>query len=97
MRANRRQVLTKVILPSATSWIFVGLRTAVPYALIGAIIGEMIASNRGLGYLVQRAGSEFDTAGIFAALVVIAVLAVAINEVVNRTQGRIEGWKVVSR
>ena len=76
MRANRRQILTKVVLPSATSWIFVGLKTAVPYALIGTIIGEMIAANRGLGYLVQRSGSEFDTAGVFAARVGNYVLAV---------------------
>jgi len=68
MKAKRHQLLTKVILPSATSWIFVGLKTALPYALIGVIIGEMIASNKGLGYLVQRAGSEFDTAGAFAGL-----------------------------
>ena len=97
MRAKRRQILTKVVLPSATSWIFVGLKTAVPYALIGTIIGEMIAANRGLGYLVQRSGSEFDTAGVFAALVVIAVLAVIFNEMVARVQDRIQGWKVVSR
>ena len=97
MRAKRRQILTKVIMPSATSWIFVGLKTAVPYARIGTIIGEMIAANRGLGYLVQRSGSEFDTAGVFAALVVIAVLAVIFNEVVGRVQDRIQGWKVVSR
>jgi NitT/TauT family transport system permease protein len=97
MRAKRRQILTKVVLPSATSWIFVGLKTAVPYALIGTIIGEMIAANRGLGYLVQRSGSEFDTAGVFAALVVIAVMAVIFNEMVGRVQDRIQGWKVVSR
>jgi NitT/TauT family transport system permease protein len=97
MRAKRRQILTKVVLPSATSWIFVGLKTAVPYALIGTIIGEMIAANRGLGYLVQRSGAEFDTAGVFAALVVIAVLAVIFNEMVGRVQDRIQGWKVVSR
>lgn len=97
MKAKRRQILTKVILPSATSWIFVGLKTAVPYALIGTIIGEMIAANRGLGYLVQRSGSEFDTAGVFAALVVIAVLAVIFNDVVERIQGRLQKWKEVSR
>jgi NitT/TauT family transport system permease protein len=97
MRAKRRQILTKVVLPSATSWIFVGLKTAVPYALIGTIIGEMIAANRGLGYLVQRSGAEFDTAGVFAALVVIALLAVIFNEMVARVQDRIQGWKVVSR
>jgi NitT/TauT family transport system permease protein len=97
MKATPRQVLTKVVLPSATSWIFVGLKTAVPYALIGAIIGELIASNRGLGYLVQRAGSEFDTAGVFAALVVIAVLAIGFNAVVNAGQARVESWKIVGR
>jgi NitT/TauT family transport system permease protein len=97
MKAKRRQLLTKVILPSATSWIFVGLKTALPYALIGVIIGEMIASNKGLGYLVQRASSEFDTAGAFAALAVIALIAVVLNEFVQAIQTRLERWKIVSR
>ena len=48
----------------------------MPYALIGAVLGEMIAANRGLGYLVQFSGSQFDTAGVFAVLFVIALLAV---------------------
>jgi NitT/TauT family transport system permease protein len=97
MRAKRHQILTKVILPSATSWIFAGLKSALPYALIGVIIGEMIASNKGLGYLVQRTGSEFDTAGVFAALVIIALLAVLLNEVVQAIQARLERWKIVNR
>jgi NitT/TauT family transport system permease protein len=97
MRASRWQILTKLILPSATPWIFVGLKASVPYALIGTIIGEMIASSRGLGYLVQRAGSEFDTAGVFAALVIISILAMIFNEIVNVIQRRLERWKVVSR
>jgi NitT/TauT family transport system permease protein len=97
MKATRSQILTKVILPSATSWIFVGLKTAVPYALIGTIIGELIAANRGLGFLVQKAGSEFDTAGVFAALAVIAGLAVIFNEAVSALQRRLERWKVLSR
>jgi NitT/TauT family transport system permease protein len=97
MKATRRQLLAKVILPSASSWIFVGLKTALPYALIGVIIGEMIASNKGLGYLVQRAGSEFDTAGAFAALAVIALIAVILNEFVQAIQTRMERWKIVNR
>ena len=58
---------------------------------------EMIASNKGLGYLVQRAGSEFDTAGAFAALIVIALIAVILNEFVQTIQTRLERWKIVSR
>jgi NitT/TauT family transport system permease protein len=97
MRATRLQVITKVIVPSALSWLFAGLRVSVPYALIGAVLGEMIASNRGLGYLVQFSGAQFDTAGVFAVLIVIALLAMALNLIVDIVQNRMEGWRIVSR
>ena len=97
MGATRVQVITKVILPSALSWLFVGLRVSVPYALIGAVLGEMIASNRGLGYLVQLSGAQFDTAGVFAVLIVIALLAMALNAMVDLVEARLERWRIVSR
>jgi NitT/TauT family transport system permease protein len=97
MRATRMQLVTKVIVPSALSWVFAGLRVSVPYALIGAVLGEMIASNRGLGYLVQYSGAQFDTAGVFAVLVVIALLAMVLNFVVDIVQNRMERWRIVSR
>lgn len=97
MKATRMQVVTKVIVPSALSWLFAGLRVSVPYALIGAVLGEMIASNRGLGYLVQYSGAQFDTAGVFAVLIVIALLAMALNLVVDIVQNRMEDWRIVSR
>jgi NitT/TauT family transport system permease protein len=97
MRATRMQVIVKVIIPSAMSWVFAGLRISVPYALIGAVLGEMIAANRGLGYLVQFSGAQFDTAGVFAVLIVIALLAVVLNFLVDIVQSRIERWRIVSR
>jgi len=97
MRATRTQVITKVIIPSAMSWVFAGLKISVPYALIGAVLGEMIAANRGLGYLVQFSGAQFDSAGVFAVLIVIALLAVALNFLVEIVQGRMERWRIVSR
>jgi NitT/TauT family transport system permease protein len=97
MRATRAQVIAKVILPSALSWVFAGLKISVPYALIGAVLGEMIAANRGLGYLVQFSGSQFDAAGVFAVLFVIALLAVGLNFLVEIVQHRMERWRIVSR
>jgi NitT/TauT family transport system permease protein len=97
MRATRTQVILKVVIPSAMSWVFAGLKIAMPYALIGAVLGEMIAANRGLGYLVQFSGSQFDTAGVFAVLLVISLLAVALNYLVELVQGRIERWRIISR
>jgi NitT/TauT family transport system permease protein len=97
MKATRVQVITKVIIPSAMSWVFAGLKISVPYALIGAVLGEMIAANRGLGYLVQFSGSQFDTAGVFAVLIVIALLAVALNFLVEIVQHRMQQWRVIGR
>jgi NitT/TauT family transport system permease protein len=97
MRATRKQVITKIIIPSAMSWMFVGLKISVPYALIGAVLGEMIAANRGLGYLVQFSGSQFDSAGVFAVLIVIALLAVGLNYLVELVQYRMQRWRIVGR
>jgi NitT/TauT family transport system permease protein len=97
MRATRLQVIAKVIIPSAMSWVFAGLKIAVPYALIGTVLGEMIAANRGLGYLVQFSGSQFDAAGVFAVLFVIAMLAVGLNFLVEIVQHRMERWRIVSQ
>lgn len=97
MKARRHQVLVHVIIPSAMSWIFAGLKISVPYALIGAIVGELIAANQGLGYLVQRMGADFDTTGVFAVLVVIGLLAIALNHLVEMAQFRQERWKIVSQ
>ncbi|MBN9889291.1 ABC transporter permease [Salipiger abyssi] len=79
MGANERHVLRKVVVPSAIVWVFTGLRLSVPYAMIGAIVGEMIAANRGLGYLLSHSSAQFNTAGVFAALVAIITLSVLMN------------------
>lgn len=97
MKATRVQVIAKVIIPSAMSWVFAGLKISVPYALIGAVLGEMIAANRGLGYLVQFSGSQFNSAGVFAVLIVIALLAVALNFLVEIVQHRMQQWRVTGR
>lgn len=93
MGASERHVLTKVVLPSAITWVFAGLRISVPYALIGAIVGELIASNRGLGYLLANASGQFDTAGVFAALIVIMMLAFLLNSLVRFMEMRLMPWK----
>lgn len=94
MGASRWDVLLKVQVPSAMSWALTGIRIAIPYALIGAIIGELIASNRGIGYLIESAASQYDTAGVFAALLVLTVLAMLLNAVVDEIDRRLSKWKV---
>ncbi|MBL8379085.1 MAG: ABC transporter permease [Burkholderiales bacterium] len=93
MRASEAQILGKVVLPSAVTWVFTGLRLSVPYALIGAIMGEMMASNRGLGYLMADASAQFDTAGAFAGLVAIIVMAVLLNWAVRVAERKALPWR----
>ncbi len=97
MGGTGRQMLLKVILPSSLTWIFVGLKVSVPYALIGAVVGEIVASNRGLGYVIQFSAGQFDTAGIFAALCVLMIVSVSLNELLNRSENYFLRWKRVSR
>jgi NitT/TauT family transport system permease protein len=94
MGAKPRDILFKVLVPSAMSWALTGVRISIPYALIGAIIGELIASNRGIGYLISSAASAYDTAGVFAALIVLTVLAMLLNAVVDEIDRRLSKWKV---
>lgn len=93
MQATEAQILRKVVLPSAVTWMFAGLRLSVPYALIGAIMGEMLASNRGLGYVLSSATAQFDTAGAFAGLVAIIAMAVVLNAAVRLAERLAMPWK----
>ena len=77
------------------TWVFAGLRLSVPYALIGAIIGEMVASNRGLGYVLADASAQFDTGGAFAALAAIIIMAIALNGAVRLLERVAMPWRAI--
>ncbi len=93
MGANERQMFTKVRIPAAAPWIFVGLRVGVPYALVGAIIGELLAASKGLGYLIQRYSAFLDTGHVMALIITLGALVVIFNEVLAIIQARIFRWK----
>jgi NitT/TauT family transport system permease protein len=93
MGASKRDLLWKVTLPSALPWIFAGLSIALTYSLLGVIVAEILASNQGLGYLIASSAGNFDTAGVFAALVVLVVIAWAFSTVMRRIEGWLLRWK----
>ena len=93
MGGKQRDIMFKVVIPSTTGYVFSGLHMAVPYALIGAVIGEVISENRGLGYLINNSASQFDPAGVFAALVTLTVIACILNALVDLMDRRTSRWK----
>jgi NitT/TauT family transport system permease protein len=79
LRATRRQVVTTLEIPAALPAIFGGLRVGITLAVVGAIVGEWAGADRGLGLLVNLArGSLFDIPLMFATLLTIALLGIAL-------------------
>jgi len=83
MGAAPLAVFRKVVLPSASPFIVTALRLTIPAALIGAIIGEFISSNRGVGYLINAASSRYATAEVFAGIGSLLVLVLGMNAVLS--------------
>jgi NitT/TauT family transport system permease protein len=90
MGASRFQLRRYVVFPGAKSNIFLGLKLGVPEALAGAIVGEFISSSKGVGYQIQFETASLNTAGVFAALLVLTALSIALNTIVKASSGKMD-------
>jgi NitT/TauT family transport system permease protein len=91
--ASERQLVRHVLIPSALTWIFSSLHTSLGFALVGAVVGEYLGSARGLGYVIQQAEGTFDTTGVFAGMVVLGLVVVAVSAIVARLERWLLRWK----
>jgi NitT/TauT family transport system permease protein len=92
LRATRRQILTTLEIPAALPNIFGGLRVGVTLAVVGAIVGEWAGANKGLAVLINLArGSLFDIPLMFATLLTIALVGIALYLVVVLAERRLVG------
>jgi NitT/TauT family transport system permease protein len=91
--AREWQVARHIIFPGAVPHIFTGLRIAMPYSIGGAVIAELISANRGLGYLVQLGAMNFDTTGIFVAIVATTCIVFLGNWSINALERRLLRWR----
>jgi sulfonate transport system permease protein len=91
--ATRRQLTMKVILPASVPWIFAGLRLGLAYALIGAVVGEVIVAQAGLGFLIASAAGVFNTTGVFSALIILMLIAMLLSEVMKVAERKLLRWR----
>ncbi len=91
--ASRTKVTTQVVLPSALTWIIASLHTSFGFALVGAVVGEFIGSIHGLGHLIAFAQGTFDTNGVFAAMFILAVIALAAEFLITTLENRLITWR----
>ncbi|MGW4715669.1 ABC transporter permease [Nocardia sp. NPDC004260] len=91
--ASRRQVLVSIVLPSATTWILSSLHTAFGFALIGAVVGEYAGASKGLGLLISNAQGTFDSAGIYAGMIIVTVAALIAEWGIGMAENRLLKWR----
>jgi NitT/TauT family transport system permease protein len=90
--ANRMDVLMKVGLPRSMPFFFASLKVAITLAFVGSVVSETIAANEGIGYLMMSAGSQMRMPLVFAGLIVISVMAMAMYAVFAVLERRMTGW-----
>lgn len=93
MGASERQILFKVTIPATIPWVTTGLKISVPYALVGAVVGEFVASSKGLGYLINYNTSLFSTTGALGGILILALIVVLCNEIITRAEAHLLRWR----
>jgi NitT/TauT family transport system permease protein len=93
MGASRLALLNKLTLPSSMPYIFTAMRITLPGALIGALIGEFLSSDRGIGYLIAAASSRYDTARVFAGILSLLVFVLLLNALLTRVERFMGRWQ----
>ncbi len=94
MGASRRQIFRHVVLPSLTPWMASSLKSAAGLALLGAVLGEYVGSMAGLGWMISTSAGLFQTARVFAALVVLALVVLGLHALLDRLEHRLTRWRV---
>lgn len=93
MGASSWQVAREVFLPATLPYIMVGLRAGIPFSVIGAVVGEFIASTKGLGYFINYHQGTYDTNGIFVGVTILALLVVVLDWLLSLVERRLLKWR----
>jgi NitT/TauT family transport system permease protein len=91
--ASQGQLSRHVILPSALSWILTSLHTSFGFALVGAIVGEYLGARKGIGLMIATAQGTFNANGVFAAMVILAIIAIIAEALIVRLENYLIKWR----
>ena len=91
--ADNRRLTTEIIIPSALSWILASLHISFGLALVGAVVGELFGATAGVGELIYNADHLFDINGVFAGMLLLAVMALAAEALITMLENRLIKWR----
>ncbi len=93
MGATQLEQFQKVVFPACLAWISAGIKIALPYALVAATTGEMLAAREGLGWLLARSAAQFDMTGVYTVLFILMLIGMLVAEVAVRTESFLLRWR----
>jgi NitT/TauT family transport system permease protein len=93
MGASQLRIFRQIILPAALPAIITGFKMGIPFAMIGAIVGEFIAATKGLGYVIIHATSLFDPATLFAGIFFLVLVVWVLGQLISFVEGRVLRWQ----
>ena len=96
MGARGWKLTFKVILPAISPYVFTGIRTSIPFSVIGAIVGEFVAATEGVGYFIRQAAGLFRTADVFVGIIVLMLMVIAMDKVAELIERRALQWQAHS-
>jgi len=91
--ANKLQIFSKIVVPYTLPFIVVGLRLGVTRALVVTVVSEMIASSRGMGYVIMRAVDEFNSAKLFSMIVLLVIVSMILVTALRRLEAWVAPWR----
>lgn len=92
LSATQWQIFRKAKFPSALPYIFAGLNMAAAFSVVGAVVGEFVGAQAGLGVLILQMEAQADTGGSFAVCVVLSVIGIVMTDLLRRIQRRVLHW-----
>ena len=91
--AGSRRLTTEIVIPSAMSWIIASLHISFGLALVGAVVGELFGATQGVGELIYSAKNNFNANGVFAGMLLLAVVALVAESLITALENRLIKWR----
>ncbi|MFJ9244817.1 ABC transporter permease [Streptomyces sp. NPDC101776] len=91
--ASQMQIIRHVTVPSALTWIIASLHSAFGFAIVGALVGEVLGAQSGLGLVIKTAQNNFDPNGVFATMLVISVIVLGAEWLIGKLEHRLLSWR----
>lgn len=95
--ASRSQLIQRVYIPSAMTWVFSSLHLSVGMAFVAAVVGEYLGSAEGVGYLILQAEATFEMHAVLAGIAILTAFALILDAVVSIVESKLLGWRTNHR